>query len=398
MKYLVKEAQAMQNELVAWRRTLHQNAEIGMELPKTISFVKGKLEEMGYEPKIVGGSGIVALAKGKKPGKCFLIRADMDALPIPEENNVEYKSCNGNMHACGHDFHTTMLLGAAHLLKSHENDIEGTVKLMFQPGEEIIRGAKAMIEDGVLENPKVDAAAMIHVAVGYPINSGVIIVPKKGAFSFASDWFEISIHGKGGHGATPEDTIDPLNVMSHLHIALQAINSREISSSDTAVVTVGVMQGGDASNVIPDTAFMKGTIRTYNEKVREFIIERIKCMSTHMAETFRATANPVIIQGCPCVVIDENVSNCIHESLMDVFGPKIIIDPKFSMTHIAGSEDFSFITEKIPGLMIMLSAGSIDEGHVFSVHHPKVTFNEAVLSQGAAVYAITAMSWLAKNK
>ena len=399
MKYLTLEAQAMQNELVNWRRTLHQNAEIGLELPTTVSFVKEKLKEMGYEPKTVGGSGIVALAGGKKSGKCFLIRADMDALPIPEGNNIEYKSCNGNMHACGHDFHTAMLLGAARLLKSHEDEIEGTVKLMFQPGEEIIKGAKAMIKDGVLEHPKVNAAAMIHVAVGYPIPSGVIIIPKKGIFSSASDWFDITINGKGGHGAMPEVTIDPLNVLSHLHIALQAIKAREISSTDVSVVTVGMMNGGNAANVIPDTAYMKGTIRTYDKKVRQFAIERVKSISTHVAETFRATANPIITEGCPSVFIDESVSNCIRESLINVFDPKMIIDPsQFGMSRMAGSEDFSFITEKVPGLMMMLSAGSIDEGYTFQVHHPKVIFNEVVLSRGAAIYAISAMSWLDKNK
>lgn len=398
MKSVIQEAQQLQSELVAWRRHLHQNPELSMELPKTAAFVKSKLEEMGYEAHYVAGTGVTALAGGKKPGKCFLIRGDMDALPISEESDVSFKSTNGCMHACGHDFHTTMLLGAAKLLKEHENEINGTVKFMFQPAEETLKGAKAMIEDGILENPKVDAAFMMHVAAGLPkAPSGVMLVPEGGSFSSASDWFEILIKGKGGHGAMPESTIDPLNVAAHLHIALQAIHSREISSGSSAVVTVGVMSGGTANNVIADTAVLKGTIRTFDENVRQFIFQRMKDISHGVAQTFRAEAEVQIVEGCPSTICNSATASAVRDSLRAVFGPAVADPSLLGAQKMNGSEDFSFVTQKVPSAMMMLVAGGAEEGYPYPMHHPKAIFNEAVLWQGAAAYAIAAMGWLERN-
>lgn len=398
MEKLMADAQALQLEMVEWRRHIHQNPEIGMALPKTAAFVKEKLEQMGYDAQYVAGTGVTAVAGGKKPGKCFLIRGDMDALPVPEEADVDFKSTNGNMHACGHDFHTAMLLGAAKLLKAREDEIDGCVKFMFQPAEETLEGAKAMIEDGLLENPKVDAAAMLHVGSGVPMPSGVVIVPGGGAFSAASDWFEIHIEGKGGHGAMPEATVDPLNVAAHLHIALQAIQSREISASDRAVVTVGMMAGGTTSNVIPDTAVLKGTIRTFDEEVRKFVIERIRAIAGGVAQTFRAKVRTEIVAGCPTVVCDGAVADDIRSSLQAVLGQAVPDPAALGSIKMGGSEDFAFVSQKVPAVMMTIAAGSPDEGYMYPVHHPKATFNEAILAQGAATYAIAAMGWLSKNK
>ena len=397
MKELLAEAKTMQKELVTWRRQIHQNAETGMDLPLTSAFVFEKLEQMGYAPARVAETGIVALAGGKKPGKCILLRADMDALPITEESGEEFSSTNGKMHACGHDMHTTMLLGAARLLKAREDEIEGTIKLMFQPAEETLKGAKAMVEAGVLENPKVDAAAMFHVAAGMPFPSGLLIVPPAGPFASTSDWFEITISGKGGHGAMPQSTVDPLNVMSHLHIALQAINSREVAPGDVAIVTVGEMHGGETSNVIPDTAVMKGTIRTYDEENRQFVFQRIKDISNGIAAAFRATADAQIIIGCPAVHVDGQVSGDIREALTEVFGPAVPDVSLFGKMKMGGSEDFSYVTEKVPSVMMSISAGGTMEGYEHTMHHPKVRFNEDILWQGAAAYAVAGMGWLAKN-
>ncbi len=224
-----------------------------------------------------------------KSGKCFLIRGDMDALPIKEEAEVDFKSENENMHACGHDFHTTMLYGAAKLLKEHEDELAGTVKLMFQPGEEVLQGAKVMVEEGILENPKVDAAAMIHVFPGLPLKSGTVLVPEAGPFASTSDWFEIKIQGKGGHAAMPELSINPLTVMSHIHLALHALEAREISMYDSAVISTTIMKGGVVDNAIPDTAYMRGTIRTFDDKVRKFIFKRIPEIAEGIAQSFGAT-------------------------------------------------------------------------------------------------------------
>jgi hippurate hydrolase len=368
-----------------------------MELPQTTVFVKKKLEEMGYEPKAAGPGGLSVVAGGKKPGKCFLIRADMDALPIDEASDDTCRSTNGCMHACGHDFHTTMLLGAAKLLKAHEDRIQGSVKLMFQPGEELLLGAKSMIEHGILDNPQVDAAAMFHVAVGMPFPAGTILIPGGGAYSSASDHFEVTIQGKGGHGAMPEHCVDPILVASHLYLNLQTIISREIAPAETAVISTGIIKAGEVNNVIPDTASMKGTIRTYNAEVREFILNRVQEVAIKTAETFRAKAETHIIEGCPSVFIDAKVATDVRQILGSVFGKAVINPTELGIPRLGGSEDFSFVTQKVPSVMLMLSAGSPEEGYAYSMHHPKAIFNEAVLSQGAAAYAITALGWLEKN-
>ncbi len=399
MKSMVEEARKLQDQLVTWRRHLHKNPELSMDLPETAAFVAARLTEMGYAPEYVAGTGVTALAGGKRPGKCFLIRADMDALPIAEQTDLEFKSENGAMHACGHDFHTAMLLGAARLLKNHEDEIEGSVKLMFQPAEETLLGARAMVEAGILKNPKVDAAAMFHVGAGIPkLPAGLIIVPGGGAFTAASDWFDIKIKGKGGHGAMPEATVDPLNVAAHMHIALQEILSREISASDSAVVTVGTMGGGTTSNVIPDEAVLKGTIRTFDEGVRQFVLKRVKEIAEGTAAVFRASADADIIQGCPSVSCDAAVSKDVRDSLAAVFGPAVPDPSVLGSARMNGSEDFSFVTQSVPSVMMMLTAGSPEEGYCYPMHHPRAIFNEAVLSQGAAAYAVAATGWLSKNK
>lgn len=222
---MYNEALAMKDTLTADRRHFHQNPELGLELPKTAAYVEEKLREMGYEPQRMG-SGVVAVA-GKKPGKCFLIRGDMDALPVTEMTDLEFKSENGCMHACGHDCHTANMLGAARLLKAHEDELEGQVKLMFQPAEETMDGAKMMVENGILKDPDVNAALGIHVFTNLPLPAGTVIMTGADSKMAAVDWFTIKITGKGCHGAQPNNGVDPLNVMSHIHLALQAINARE---------------------------------------------------------------------------------------------------------------------------------------------------------------------------
>jgi len=397
MEQFVEKAQLLQEDLIGYRRVLHKNPEIGMVLPATTDFVKSELEKMGYEPNEICQSGLVATVGGKKPGKVILLRADMDALPIEEETTEACKSNNGNMHACGHDFHTTMLLGAAKLLKDHEDEINGTVKLMFQPGEETLNGAKAMIDAGVLANPKVDAAVMLHVFTGFPAPAGMVILPEAGPSSAASDGFEIQVKGKGGHGAMPNTTVDPLNILSHIHIALQSINSREVNPTDSAVVTVGMMMGGIASNVIPDTAVMKGTIRTFSKENREFIPKRVKEIAEGTAMTFRAEAEVKITNGCPSLVNDHSVLKSARQSLVGLFGEQGILNMADMMPgggKMMGSEDFSFVSNEVPSLMIAMTAGNPNDGYIYPMHHPMAKFDEAILYKGAAAYANIAINWL----
>lgn len=396
---LLEHAQELQPSLVDYRRYLHQNPETHTNLPLTSAFVKEKLREMGYDPMDCGDSGVVALAGGKKPGKVFLIRGDMDALPVTEEADVAFRSTNGNMHACGHDLHTAMLLGAAKLLKEHEDEIEGTVKLMFQPAEETLAGAKMMIDHGLLDNPKVDAAMMIHVAPLLPVPSGIVMIPEAGAGSSASDWFEIHIKGKGGHGASPESAIDPINVACHIHLAIQEINSRELDPSSPAVFTVCKVVAGTTSNVIPDTAQMYGTIRTFTKENREFVPKRMKEISEYTAKAFRAEAEFKLIEGCPSLVNDKSLVSSAKVFLRDLLGMQGVIaaDEVMPGRKMFGSEDFGYISERVPSLMLGLAAGCPTEGYTYPAHHPKVVFNEEILYKGASTYAYVAMRWLTQQ-
>ena len=400
MRDLLTEAKALQDIIVKDRRYIHQNAELGMDLPVTSAYIMKRLKEMGYAPEIIAGSGVVALAGGKKPGKVILLRADIDALPIFEENDLEYKSKTENMHACGHDVHGAMLLGAAKLLKEHEDEIEGTVKLMFQPGEERLAGAKALIEAGVLEHPKVDAAAMIHIFSGMPMESGTLVVADSGYSSSSGDMFHIDIQGKGGHGAMPQDSIDPLNIASHIFIALQEIIAREVAPSNTAVITIGQMHGGNAANIIPDTAFIEGTIRAFDKNARELMKNRVVEISKGIASVFRAEAVVEYRMECPSVYNDASLSALAIKVNKELLGENNVISfsDVFPGGKMTGSEDFGYISEKIPSIMMALGGGSPEEGYPYPQHHPKVDFNEDVFYVGSAVYANTAIQWLRNNK
>ena len=405
-KELLKEAESYKSQLVKTRRYLHSHPETGFDLTETLAFVKKELTTMGYEPNDCGKSGLTVLAGGKKPGKVFLIRGDMDALPITEEADVDFKSTNGNMHACGHDMHTTMMLGAAKLLKEHEAEIEGTVKLMFQPAEEIFEGSQDMINAGLLENPKVNAALMIHVMAGMPLPEGTAIVCDGGVSAPAADYFTIKVQGKGCHGSMPNVGIDPINIAAHIITSLQTINGREISLSDEAALTIGTIHGGNAANAIPDTVELKGTIRTYDEDVRDFLKKRMTEISKHTAATFRGEATVTFGSGCPTLVNDNALSNCTVKYLRELLGDQSAFTSSqlnsLSNTKkspkTTGSEDFAYVSHKVPSIMLALAAGNPQGGYCFPQHHPKVKFNEDVLPTGSAIYAYTAMEWLREHK
>ena len=307
---LLARAKQMQDTIVENRRYLHMHPGTGFDIQDTVSFVKKELQEMGYEPEECGKAGLVALAGGKKKGKVFLVRADMDALPFREEADVDFCAQNGNMHACGHDLHTAMLLGAARLLKECEDEIEGTVKLMFQPAEEIFEGSQDMIASGLLKNPDVDAALMIHVMAGMPIAPGTAIVSSTGVSAPAADYFEITVHGKGCHGSMPNTGVDPLTAAAHILIALQEIPARELAMSDRAVLTIGTINGGTAANAIPDTVVMGGSIRTFEEETRSLIKNRMQEIARGIAKSFRAEAEISFGSGCPTLVNDKDLADC----------------------------------------------------------------------------------------
>lgn len=403
---LLQEAAGYEEQLVKTRRYLHTHPGTGFDIAETVAYVKQELINMGYEPQECGKAGLIALAGGKKPGKVFLIRGDMDALPIKEEADVDFASDNGKMHACGHDMHTTMMLGAAKLLKAHENEIEGTVKLMFQPAEEIFEGSHDMIEAGLLKNPDVDAALMIHVMAGLPVPAGTVISCDGGVSAPAADYFYIHVQGKGCHGSMPNNGVDPITVAAHIITGLQEIHARELSLSDEAVLTIGTIEGGKAANAIPDTVEMSGTIRTYDEETRDFIKNRLSEIATGIATAFRATATVSFGSGCPTLLNNPDLAVCTAQYVQELLGPtKAFTAGQLNSmsgggqsSKSAGSEDFAYVSQEVPSIMFALAAGHPDQGYCYPQHHPKVKFDESVLPSGSAVYAYTAMRWLEEHK
>lgn len=394
---ILREAKALQEEIKSHRLWLHTHAETGFDLTETKPYVKSALTEMGYTVQECGKAGLVTTV-GKPGRKVLLLRADMDALPIAEEADVDFACQNGRMHACGHDMHTAMLLGAAKILKAHESELGGTVKLMFQPAEEIFEGSKDMIASGVLENPRPDAALMIHVAAGMPLPAGTVVVSAPGVSAPAADYFTIRVHGKGCHGSAPQNGIDPLTAAAHILIALQEIHARELSASDETVLTIGTFHAGEAGNVIPDTATMGGTIRTYDEKTRAYLKERMTAIAQSIAEAFRASAEVSFGSGCPTLVNDKDLSEKVTGYLKDLLGA----NRAFTTAELnggkpargGGSEDFAYVSHEVPSLMLALAAGEPSKGYPYPQHHPKVKFDESVLSTGAAVFVDCAIQYM----
>ncbi len=395
-QHFLEAAQAMEAEMTAWRRELHQHPELGFDLTFTREFVKTRLEEMGCEP-VPCGEGFTVLL-GKSGGKTILLRGDMDALPVGEEADVPYKSqCPGRMHACGHDMHTAMLLGAAKLLKDNESLLEGQVKLMFQPAEEILAGSSNMIDHGVLENPHVDGALMIHVTTGVPIPKGTLMIPEGGTGSASSDHFRITVKGKGGHGAMPNLSVDPITAMAHIHLALQEIHAREITPGDFLVITPGMFQAGNASNVIPDTAMMEGTIRAGSVEMVDFAKKRMTEIAEGTAKVFRAEARVDFLASCPPMIADNEMSDSARRYLTELLG-QAVLPPMGGSKIGGGSEDFAFVSVKVPTVGLFLGAGNANEGFLYPQHHPKARFDDSVLYIGTASYAYFAYRWLAEHK
>ena len=400
---LLDEARELAPEITRLRRALHRCAGTGFDIEDTIKIVSDELSALGLAPRRCGRAGLVALVGGKRPGPVFLLRADMDALPIAEESGVDFAAQSGKMHACGHDMHTAMLLGAARLLKTHEDELCGTVKLMFQPAEETFEGASDMIADGLLEDPKPDAALMIHVMAGMPFAPGTAIVSAPGVSAPAADYFDITVRGRGCHGSMPNNGVDPLTAAAHILLALEQINARELAMGERAVLTVGTLHGGTASNAIADSAVLGGTLRTFNEQTRSFVKERLTDIATGMAAALRAEASVTFGTGCPTLVNDADLAACAGRYVKELLGP----ERAFTVAELnaagggasgsAGSEDFAYVSQAVPSVMLALAAGQPEQGYRWPQHHPKVKFDETALPSGAAVYAFCALRWLAEH-
>ncbi|MFR3566962.1 MAG: M20 metallopeptidase family protein [Paraclostridium sordellii] len=394
MENFIKQAKLIKEDLLNYRRTIHSNPEVGDKLPKTKAFVMDKLREFGYEPIEICESGIVATIEGNKSSKTFLLRADMDALPMKEDTNCDFKSNNGCMHSCGHDMHTTMLLGAAKLLKQNQDQIEGTVKLVFQPDEEGFTGAKKMINAGVLENPKVNAAMAMHVHSGTPSN---VVLYGLGTSIAGCNRFRIVVKGIGCHGAMPETGIDPINIAAHIYLSLQEITSREIPSTKPAVLTIGKFVGGDAPNIIPKEVIMEGTIRSLDKELGQFIFNRINDIVKSTAKMFRGEAELIELSSVPPLANDTNLAKELGSYVKDLVGEKGVVE--FEGGGM-GSEDFASYSYEVPSVYFMLGAGTKQENPLYGepMHNNKVVFNEDIMVTGAAMHAYCAIKWLKNNK
>ncbi len=393
MNDIMNQAKAIKEDLITFRRTIHSNPEVGESLPKTKSYVIDKLKEFGYTPKEICESGIVVTIEGSKPGKTFLLRADMDALPVKEATECDFKSNNGCMHACGHDMHTAMLLGAAKLLKQNQDQIKGTVKLVFQPDEEGFTGAKKMIKSGVLKNPDVDAAMAMHVHSGTPSN---IVLCGLGTSIAGCNRFRIIVKGTGAHGAMPELGVDPINIAAHIYLSLQEITSREVSATQPAVVTIGKFSGGEAPNIIPEEVVMEGTIRSLDKKTGEFIFNRMNDIVVATAKMFRGEAELIELSSVPPLINNNDLAKEVTSYLKDLLGEKsVILFEEGGM----GSEDFASYSYEVPSVYLMLGAGTKQENTLYgeAMHNPKVVFNEDILVTGAAMHTYSAIMWLKNN-
>lgn len=380
-----KECEALQDGLVKMRRELHQIPEIGKMLPKTQQYVVKELEKLEIPYRCSKtDSSIIADITGGKPGKTIALRADMDALTIQEANEIDYISTHeGCMHACGHDAHTAMLLGAAKVLCEHKEELCGNVRLLFQTAEELSKGAPIMIEDGAMEG--VDAVFGQHIGtiIDREAPAGTIIaVP--GCCMASFDRFVIKVKGKGCHGSSPEKGVDPINIASHIVISLEEIIAREIAATKAAVTTVGSIHGGNVYNVIPETVMIEGTIRALEEEVRQYQAKRIQEIACGVAETFGGTAEVEMDWGAPPVVNHDEMTKLAQEAAKNVVGEEHVIVslPAPNM----GGEDFAYYLQKAPGAFCFLSSSNAEKHTDIPHHNPKFNIDEDVLYKGSALF------------
>jgi amidohydrolase len=392
MQHILEKANEISAEITEWRRHLHEIPELGLETPKTAAYIVQELKKMGAEDirEKIGGWGVSALVKGDLPGKTLAVRADCDALPIKEETGLPFASKSGLMHACGHDAHVAMALGAAKLLLAHKAELAGTVKFIFQPAEENVQGAKAMIDDGVMENPRVDALIGLHTGCLWKeIGPGDIGV-RFGSLMAAVDRFVITFKGKGGHGATPHLTVDPVTMTSTAVLELQTILSRELSPLDSAVLTIGRIEGGRAFNIIAESCTIEGTVRTLNPTTRAFVEERIRAIVSRVAEGMRGEAVVEYESGPPALINDSDFTRKFQAFAVEMAGEgkvKEISEPTM------GGEDVAYFLELVPGTFFVHGSCDPEKGQIYPHHNPKFDLDEGTLPLGTALFAGFALTW-----
>lgn len=401
MNEMLEKARAIEAQIIADRRCLHQIPEVGVYTPKTADYVKKRLSEMdipyrdcgihtqeerekmvfaGY-PDAPESTGVVGLIG--KGGPCILLRADMDGLPMEETTGLDFASKGNTAHMCGHDAHAAMLLGAARILKDMEDELPGTVKLMFQPGEEMGYGSRTMVDDGLLENPKVDAAMALHV--GSQVEVGKLNY-SPGVASGAMATFIVSIQGKGGHSSEPQKTIDPVNIATQVCSALNMLIPREVDPEAFATLTVGALNGGRASNIIPDTAEIMVSFRTLSPEAYDHLLQRIPEILDHYVKAWRGTYDVRVLKT-PSTVCDPDFSAEIVPFAAEILGAENIKP----VPPMKGAEDFGHVTRHVPGFYAFMGAGSPDG---YPLHNPNMVLDESAFAVGTAILANSAVKWL----
>lgn len=389
MSDFMQQAQALREELIARRRDLHQHPELAFEEVRTAGIVAEELNRLGLEVQTgVGTTGVVGVLEGAQDGPTVLYRADMDALPIEEENQVEYASTvPGKMHACGHDGHTAIGLGVARLLSEQRDRLAGRVKFVFQPAEEIVEGARAMIADGVLHDPRPDVSLGLHLWNTMPV--GVVGI-SEGPIMAGSSTFEMQINGRGGHAAMPQAAIDPVVCAAHIILALQTIVARNANPLESAVMSVTMMKGSDADNIIPERAMLGGTFRTYSMEMRDLVEARLRQISESVAAALGCSVDISVKHGTIPTVNDAAVT----ARMVNLFAPIVGRDNLITEARTMGSEDMAYFMDDIPGLYCFVGSANSARGLDFAHHHPRFDFDEDVLTLGVGLMTTAIAEYL----
>ena len=387
-----KQCEALQEAIVSFRRDLHRIPEVGTQLPLTQAYIRKVLEGWGLSYTLSAThSTLWGDIVGELPGKTVLLRADMDALPIQEATDLPFASQHeGKMHACGHDAHTAMLLGAIRVLLDNRAQLRGRVRFLFQADEEAVSGAKFAVKEGAMEG--VDAAFGCHIGnlLGPDIPSGTLAV-KPGNAMASADYLFLTVRGKGCHGSTPEKGVDPITIASHIVINLQEILAREIPASQTAALTMGRIRGGDVFNIIPEQVELDGTLRTYSPELRQFILKRIEEIAKSTAAVFRGECDLRVGGGTGAVINDPALTALAQEALAPVAGEGMLLT---DFTPNMGSEDFSCFQKEVPGVYWFLSSANREKGTCVPHHNPRFDIDEDVLWKGSAAFVAAAQAFL----
>ncbi len=386
---LKSEADLLKDQLVAWRRDFHRYPELGFQEFRTSGIVAKYLSSLGMEVQTgIGETGVVGLLEGSRPGPVVMLRFDMDALPIQEANQTDYISQTpGVMHACGHDAHMAIGLGIAQLLTRRREELAGTIKFVFQPGEEGCGGALAMIADRVLENPKPDVALGLHVWNDQPLG---LLAAGNGGVMAAADIFTIKVQGKGGHGAQPHLCVDAVLIASQIVVALQSVVARNVNPRQTAVVSVGSIHAGTAFNIMADTAEMTGTIRTFDATTHADIVHRLTELVENTAQALGGSATIEIKAISPTTVNDAETAQLARETAITVLGAEHVTADQFTMT----AEDMSEFLSRVPGCFFFIGSANAEKGLNAPHHNPRFDIDEDVLPMGVAVLASIALRYL----